>query len=198
MAQRAQHNLQRLQSPDLAQYQAPFIRRAGIFSSVLARNLTVGQGQGNLPTRGQSGGVSRYGRDPFETMQRISEEMDQLFDSFFYGRPIARQARHSGHAGLHSLWAPEVEMCEEGNQLRVCVDLPGVPKENVKIDIHEGMLAIQGERREARTEGGEQQGFRRSERRYGSFYRTISLPESVESEKAQANMKDGVLEILIQ
>jgi HSP20 family protein len=157
-------------------------------------DVAVRQGQGgNLQARGQ-GGVSRYGRDPFEMMQRISDEMDQLFDSFFYGRPIQRQARHQG---LQSLWAPEVELCEEGNQLRVCVDLPGVAKDNVKIDIHEGMLTIQGERREERTEGGEGQGFRRSERRYGSFYRTIPLPEGVEAENAQARMKDGVLEISI-
>jgi HSP20 family protein len=126
-------------------------------------------------------------------MQRLSEEMDQLFDSFFYGKPTGRQMRHPG---LQSLWAPEVEMCEEGNQLRVFVDLPGVPRDNVKVDVHEGMLTIQGERREERTEGGEQ-GFRRSERRYGSFYRSIPLPEGVETENAQAHMKDGVLEITL-
>jgi HSP20 family protein len=156
--------------------------------------VAVGQGQGsNLQTRGQ-GGLARYGRDPFETMQRLSDEMDQLFDSFFYGRPVSRQARHSA---LQNLWAPEVELCEEGNQLRVCVDLPGVAKDNVKIDIHEGMLTIQGERREERTDDGEGQKFRRSERRYGSFYRSIPLPEGVETENAQAKMKDGVLEVSI-
>jgi HSP20 family protein len=157
-------------------------------------DVTVRQGQGgNVQARGQAG-LGRYGRDPFEMMQRMSEEMDQVFDSFFYGRPIARPARH---AGLQNLWAPEVEMSEEGNRLRVCVDLPGVAKDNVKIDIQEGMLTVQGERREERTEGGEQQGFRRSERRYGSFYRSIPLPEGIEAEHAQAKMKDGVLEISI-
>jgi HSP20 family protein len=57
---------------------------------------------------------------------------------------------------------------------------------------------IQGERREERTEGGgEQQGFRRSERRYGSFYRAIPLPDYVDAEKAEARMKDGVLNITL-
>jgi HSP20 family protein len=130
--------------------------------------------------------VARYGTDPFAMMQQLSEEMDQLFDSFFYGQ-----------AQLQNLWAPEVEMSEEGNQLRICVDLPGISKDNVKVDIHEGMLTVQGERREERTEGGQQQGFRRSERRYGSFYRSIALPEAADAEQAQASMKDGVLEITI-
>ena len=120
--------------------------------------------------------------------------MDELFDAFFYGRPVSGGARQSR---LNDLWSPQIEVHEEGNQLRVAVDLPGVSKENVKIDVHEGMLTIQGERREERTEGGEQQGFRRSERHYGSFYRGIPLPEGADSEKAEARMRDGVLEITV-
>jgi HSP20 family protein len=161
------------------------------------QNTDVAVGQGGAVQQRAQGGMSRYGRDPFEMMQRISDEMDQLFDSFFYGRPAARQARQQSGTGLRSLWAPEVELSEEGSQVRVCVDLPGVAKDNVKIDVHEGMLTIQGERREERTDGGEGQGFRRSERRYGSFYRTIPLPEGAQAENAQAKMKDGVLEITI-
>lgn len=142
----------------------------------------------------RQGGLSSYGRDPFEMMQQLSAEMDALFDSFLYGRPVARSARHPR---LQSMWAPEVEIREDDNQLRICFDLPGVSKDGVKIDMHEGMLAIQGERREERTEGGEQQGFRRSERRYGSFYRSIPLPEGAQAENAQARMADGVLEITV-
>ena len=155
-------------------------------------DVAVGQ-SGSVQTGGQ-GGLARYSRNPFDMMQQLSEEMDQLFDSFFYGRPVARQGRQHP---MQQLWAPEVELSQEGNAIRVCVDLPGVSKDNVKIDIHEGLLSIQGERREERTEGGEQQGFRRSERRYGSFYRTIPLPEGAEAQNAQASMKDGVLEIRV-
>jgi HSP20 family protein len=151
-----------------------------------------GEGQGRQLQQQERRGIGRWERDPFAALQRMSEEMDQLFDSFFYGRPAARRQSQAPN-----LWAPEVEVCEEGNQLRVCVDLPGVSKDNVKIDVHEGVLTIQGERREERTEGGEQQGFRRSERRYGSFYRSIALPEGADAEQAQARMKEGVLEITI-
>jgi HSP20 family protein len=153
------------------------------------------QGRGLQQQGWQRGsGMSRFSADPFETMQRLSEEMDQLFDSLLYGGRVARPARQ---ARAQNVWAPDLEISEEGNQLRVCVDLPGIPKENVHIDVHDGMLTIQGERREERNEGGEQQGFRRSDRRYGSFCRSISLPEGVDEQNAQARLKEGVLEIVL-
>jgi HSP20 family protein len=160
------------------------------------REVQVGQGQqqGGAVQERRRQGLARYSRDPFETMQRLSEEMDELFDSFFYGRPLARGSRQSR---LQSLWTPEVEVREEGNQLRVSVDLPGVSKDNVKVDVHDGMLTIAGERREEHSEGDEKQGFRRSERRYGSFYRAIALPEGAEAEQAQARMNEGVLEVTV-
>lgn len=144
--------------------------------------------------RGQGGQALARFRDPFTAMQRLSQEMDELFDAFFYGRPLARQGRESA---LRSLWAPDVEVCEEQDKLRVLVDLPGVPKDSVKIDVHENALTIQGERHEERTEGSEEQGYRRSERRYGSFYRTVPLPEGANADEARAQMKDGVLEITV-
>lgn len=157
--------------------------------------VAVQQGQrGGVQNRGGQQGLARYGRDPFSMMQQFADEMDQLFDSFFYGTPARRSGRQSS---APTLWAPEVELSQSGNELRVCVDLPGVPKENVKIEVQDGALVLQGERREERTEGGEQEGFRRTERRYGSFYRVIPLPEGADAEQAQAQMKDGVLEITV-
>ncbi len=117
-----------------------------------------------------------------------------MFDSFFYGAPVRGRRQRDA---MPSLWAPEVDVSEEGNQLRVCVDLPGISKDNVKIDVQEGALVIEGERREERTAGGEEQGFRRSERHYGSFYRAIPLPDYVDTEKAEAHMKEGVLNITL-
>jgi HSP20 family protein len=145
---------------------------------------------GAVQAQRSQGGLTRYSRNPFALMQELSDEMDRLFDSFFHGAPMRGRGQD-----VPNLWMPDVEMSEEGNQLRVCVDLPGVPKDNVKIDVHEGALVIQGERREERTEGGEERGFRRSERRYGSFYREIPLPEYVDTEKAEARMQEGVLNI---
>jgi HSP20 family protein len=145
--------------------------------------------QGAMQRRGQQG-VARYSRNPLAVMQQLSNEVDSLLESFFYGTPQAQSP-------APTLWVPQIEMREEGNQLRVSVDLPGVGKDSVRVDIEPGMLILQGERREERREGDEQQGFRRTERRYGSFYRAIPLPEGVDVENAQAEMKEGVLEIVL-
>jgi len=175
-------------------------RQGGASSEVSRRGSGQGQhvpmgniGGGTMRQHGWTG-PQRYNRDPFSVVQQLSEEMDQLFDAFFYGSPGGARGRRSN---LQTLWAPEIEVRERGNELRICVDLPGVAKENVKVDIEDGALIIQGERSEAQDEGGEGQGFRRSERRYGSFYRSIALPEGADLERAQANMKDGVLEIVL-
>jgi HSP20 family protein len=140
-------------------------------------------------------GVAPYASSPFSMLQRLSQEMDELMESLFYG---GGQARRQGRQDqLTPLWVPDVEVREQDNKLQIRVDLPGVPKENVRVDLQEGMVVIEGERREERTEGDEQRGWRRTERRYGSFYRAIPLPEGAEVEKAEARMKDGVLELTV-
>jgi HSP20 family protein len=153
-----------------------------------------GQQQRGVQERRGGGAVERYGRNPFAAMQELSDEMDRLFDSFFYGTPMRARSQRRG---MLTLWMPEVDICEQDDQLRICVDLPGVSKDDVKIDIREGVLIVRGERREERSGGGQEQGFRRSERQYGSFYRAISLPDSADTEKAEARMEHGVLNITI-
>jgi HSP20 family protein len=135
-------------------------------------------------------------RDPFEMIEQLSNEMDRMFQSFAF-RPFSWRRGGEESSALRTMWSPEVDVHEEGNQLKVCVDLPGIPRENVKVDIEDGAITVQGERHEERTEGGEGQRVRRMERRYGSFYRTIPLPDEADVEQAKANMKDGVLEITL-
>ena len=146
-----------------------------------------------MQQRSPARGLAPY-TDPFSLVQQLSNEMDELFESFFYDRPAVRRSRQSE---LRNLWAPEVEVTQDESQLRISVDLPGISKDNVKVDVREGALTIQGERREERNEGDEKQGYRRSERRYGSFYRSIPLPEGADAENARAQMKEGVLEITL-
>jgi len=133
-------------------------------------------------------------------MNQLAEQVDHLFDSLLTGRSISRQARQSwmpGQSMMQDMWIPEVEVREQGNQLRIHVDVPGVPRDKVNVDIQDGTLTIRGERSEERSDGDEEQGYRRSERRYGSFFRSIELPEGVDTENAQAMMKDGVLDITL-
>jgi HSP20 family protein len=87
-------------------------------------------------------------------------------------------------------------MFERDGKLVVTADLPGVKKEDVKVEVDQDVITIQGQRRHEQT--SRQQGYYRSERSYGSFYRTIPLPEGADPSTASATFRDGVLEIALQ
>jgi HSP20 family protein len=86
-----------------------------------------------------------------------------------------------------------MDIYEKDGNLIVETELPGIPREAVKINCSDHTLTIQGETKKEEEE--KREGYYRSERRYGSFYRSISLPEGVSVEKATASFKDGVLKI---
>ena len=91
------------------------------------------------------------------------------------------------------VWGPDVDVFEKKGQLVVRADLPGLSKEDVKVEITDTELTIEGERQSEKEE--EKDGYYRSERSYGSFRRTIPLPEGVKTDRAKATCKDGVLEV---
>jgi HSP20 family protein len=127
---------------------------------------------------------------PFRALQRFADEMDRMFDDFGLAR------RWQGSAALREsggLWAPEVEVFHRNNELTIRADLPGLKREEVTVDVTDNAVTIQGERKREHRE--EQEGFYRTERSYGSFYRTIPLPEGAITDQAKASFRDGVLEI---
>ena len=96
---------------------------------------------------------------------------------------------------LANLWSPQVEVFERGNNLVVRADLPGLSRENVDVELDADALIIRGERRSDVEDEGE--GFYRSERSYGSFYRAIPLPEGIDASGCNARFRDGVLEVTL-
>jgi HSP20 family protein len=106
-----------------------------------------------------------------------------------------RQGSGLQHQTFGNLWAPQVEVFERGNNLVVRADLPGLSRENVDVELDEDALIIRGERRNDVED--EDDGFYRSERSYGSFYRAIPLPEGIEASGCNATFKDGVLEVVL-
>jgi HSP20 family protein len=133
-------------------------------------------------------------RSPFDT---FADEMDRLFDDFGFGRawlsrPWSSRTRRQGAL---EMWTPQIELSQQNNELVVHADLPGLKKEDVNIDVTDEAITISGERKqEQESESG---GVYRSERSYGSFYRTIPLPRGAISDQAKATFKDGVLEIRV-
>jgi len=167
----------------------------------------TGQYRGTLQTRGgmQPAAWSNYGgygSGPFSVMRRISDEMDRLFEGFGFGRSgfggetAWPAVPSSGTEQGASLWSPHLEMYERDGKLTLTADLPGVRKEDVKVEIDENAITIQGQRRQ--EQASQERGYYRSERSYGSFYRTIPLPEGANPSTANATFRDGVLQITLQ
>lgn len=143
------------------------------------------------------------GSNPFESIWQLSREMDRLMGSVFgaglaplFGSPYRTLQQGFGDTSA-AQWAPRVDMEQRGDAIVVTADLPGVRKEDVQIELTQEGLTISAERRDEREEGSEQSGYRSMERSYGTFYRTIPLPQSVDREKLKANMRDGVLRITL-
>jgi HSP20 family protein len=137
--------------------------------------------------------------NPFRMIERFADEMDRIFEDFGFGRalPASRmgtQLRAFGpHTAEWATWTPAVEVFQRHNELVVRADLPGLTKDDVKVDVTEDAITLQGERKQEHEE--EREGVFRSERSYGSFFRSIPLPEGVISDQAKATFKDGVLEV---
>lgn len=136
--------------------------------------------------------AGRLAATPFTFMRRFSEEMDHLFEDFGFGRgwltPMLDRAQLP-----QGIWSPQVEMFERDNQLVLRADLPGLTKDDVNVELANDGITIEGERKNEHEEKHE--GYYRSERSYGKFYRRIPMPEGVKAEDARASFRDGVLEI---
>jgi len=129
---------------------------------------------------------------PFGFMHRFTEEMERFFEEFGTGREWLTWPREWGE----DRWRPDIEMFEKDGQLTVRADLPGLTKNDIKVEVTDEALTIHGERKKEHEEKGEK--FYRCERSYGSFYRVVPLPEGVSPECVNATFHDGVLEVTMK
>ena len=125
---------------------------------------------------------------PITLMRRLTEDLDRAFSGL--GRVSRRGASEEEFT-----WAPSVEVTQSGNNLVIRADLPGLSENDVTVEATDEGLILQGERK--REETKEEGGVYRSERVYGRFYRFIPLPENAKVDQAQANFRNGVLEVTV-
>ncbi len=132
-------------------------------------------------------------RYPSDLFRSLSREMDRAFDEFgltrrwpFFARTVAPE---------EALWSPAVEINDREGMLTVRADLPGLSKEDIKIDVSDETLTIEGERRQTKEDTGE--GYFRTECSYGRFYRSIALPEGANPDTAKATFNNGVLQVTV-
>lgn len=128
--------------------------------------------------------------DSFSLIRRIQQEMNRVFSLTGLGSLAA-----PGGDLTSAVWVPAVELASQDGNLVVSVELPGLTDEDVTVEIRDNVLIVRGERQVERQEA--EGGIRRTERRYGEFYRAIALPEEADAEHARAEFQDGVLRITI-
>jgi HSP20 family protein len=134
-------------------------------------------------------------RDPFgrlfdrdlRLMRQMTRDIERLFGDFGMRTPVFDRFTTEMN------WIPELEVFERDGRFIVRADLPGLKKDDVKINIQDNLLILEGERKV--EDEVKKDGFHRTERTYGSFFRSLPLPEGVELDKIQATFKDGVLEV---
>jgi HSP20 family protein len=125
-------------------------------------------------------------RDPFRNLSTLQEQVNRLFETSFKG--------NADNSAL-TTWAPAVDIYETENELVIKADLPEVPEKDIDVRLENNMLTIRGERRF--EQDVKEDNYLRVERAYGSFSRTFSLPNTVNTEAIQANYKDGALKVVL-
>ncbi len=126
---------------------------------------------------------------PFEEFER---RFDEFFRSPFSPMRMPLWSRWPAHAGEV---VPTVDIYEEGRDIVVKAEIPGLKKEEIHVDIDERTLTIYGEKK--KEEKVERKDYVHLERSFGSFTRSFELPAEVQTDKARASFKDGVLEVRV-
>lgn len=118
---------------------------------------------------------------PWSEMSGVQNEVNRIFDDFF---------THSANEG-NAIFAPPLDIAETENEILVKIEVPGVPQGDIDITVHDGVLTVKGEKKVAKEDKNLQ--WHRIERAYGSFARSLTLPNTVSHDSIKAAYKDGVL-----
>jgi HSP20 family protein len=125
--------------------------------------------------------------EPVRELDNLQGEVNRLFDTFFGG---------AGNGGSRARrWVPAMDLVETEDALVLRADLPGLERDDVAIEVKDRVLTISGKREVEDTEKAD--GYYRVERAFGSFSRSLALPEGVEADQVKASFDKGVLEVTI-
>ena len=127
--------------------------------------------------------VDFFRMNPFSLMRMMTQEFDRAF------------GESPGRGQSESMWSPAIEVTQREGNYVVRAELPGLNPDNVKVEIVDDAIVIQGERKVEHEET--KHGMHVTERRYGRFYRAIPLPEGAKVDEARARFEDGVLELTV-
>lgn len=139
-------------------------------------------GNKNVPIRHEE-------EHPFSVLQR---EINSMFDDFFKGFSTFPAEMMEGRAGGY---VPKIDMTENETELNIKAELPGIDEKDIEVSLANDVITIQGEKKEEKEEKGKD--YYHVERSFGSFRRVLPLPVGIDTEKAAASFKKGILNITI-
>jgi HSP20 family protein len=122
--------------------------------------------------------------EPAREFTTLQSEMNRLFNTFFEAGD--REPRR---------WAPPMDLLEADDHLVLRADLPGMSEDDIRIEVRDNVLTLTGERKTEQKR--ENNGYYRIERAFGSFARSLTLPDGVDPDKIEATFDKGVLELRI-
>ena len=137
------------------------------------------------------------------SLANLRGEIDHLFEDFQEGWPFGK-SRHSrrahtfGDPFAFNMRMPAVDVVDRKKDIQLKAELPGMDEKDIEVQLTDRMLTISGEKKEEREEGEKEGNYYLSERRYGSFKRSLSIPEGVDPDKVEASFSKGVLTITLQ
>jgi HSP20 family protein len=125
--------------------------------------------------------------EPFREIAALQNDMGRLMNAFL--------GQGNGESTGRT-WVPAVDVWETENEIVYAFDLPGIPEDKISVEFDDGALTVSGERE--RTHELKDDRFYRYERRFGSFSRTVGLPQNVTENDVKADYHDGVLEVTVR
>jgi HSP20 family protein len=127
--------------------------------------------------------------EPFRELAALQSEMSRWMNQVTGG------TASPGNGGSTSTWLPPVDVWETEDELVLSFDLPGIPEDKISVEVDENVLVVSGERERTEDTSGDR--FYRFERRFGTFSRSVALPQGVDDGSIEADFKDGVLEVRV-
>ena len=123
--------------------------------------------------------------EPFREIATLQNEMSRLMNSIGTNGELTSRT-----------WVPAVDVWENENELVYAFDLPGIPEDKISVEFEDGALVVSGERE--RTQEASEENYYRFERRFGSFARTVGLPQGATEDSISADYHEGVLEVHVK
>jgi HSP20 family protein len=157
------------------------------------------QAETNIPVKKDEAAPQAYG-SPFDSFMQLHREMDRLFDDAFrsFGMPNMNRRLSDSFQPMMTLeqgFKPSTDVSGDEDQYEITLDLPGMKEDDISVELKDRVLTIKGEK-ESKVENDDKK-FYRVERHYGSFQRTLALPDDAAAEDITAIMKDGVLTLSV-